>query len=448
MNALDNVTVSFVIRESWWKQNGTTFGRLRITFKRDSRFIKTNILLHREDIGKTGKIKNQDIRCKSEDLVRATEKTLAKLDTYSLQNLTIDQIVAFLQRSASSDEDGQFMLDFFSFAEEVIGSKTGQSQKTYRTALNAFKAFVGKDTMDISELTSSLMRSWEAALVSKHGKGARAISAYTACIAFIHGQARLKYNDEEFGNIRIRNPFQFYKPPRQKPSRHRDVDTAIIQKMIDMRKSLTGRERMGVDVFLISFALMGMNSPDIFDCAAPQNGILHYCRTKTRDRRDDNAEMFVKMDPLVMELFEEYKGTDGVHAFKFQSHYSSYLVFGTNVNKGLDKFRKRVKYPDKITLYWARHSWASIAYEVGVEKSLINDGLCHVDRDMKVTDIYINKDWSLLWEANSKVLKSFKWGTEEKISPAAMEKKKRMTSKQIILSRPAFSASRRLQSTA
>ena len=55
MNALDNVTVSFVIRESWWKQNGTTFGRLRITFKRDSRFIKTNILLHREDIGKTGK---------------------------------------------------------------------------------------------------------------------------------------------------------------------------------------------------------------------------------------------------------------------------------------------------------------------------------------------------------------------------------------------------------
>ena len=42
------------------------------------------------------------------------------------------------------------MLDFFSFAEEVIGAKTGQSQKTYRTALNAFKAFVGKDTMDIS----------------------------------------------------------------------------------------------------------------------------------------------------------------------------------------------------------------------------------------------------------------------------------------------------------
>ena len=437
MNALDNVTVSFVIRESWWKQNGTTFGRLRITFKRDSRFIKTNILLHREDIGKTGKIKNPDIRCKSEDLVRATEKALSQLDTYTLQNLTIDQIVAFLQRNAAEDSDGQFMLDFFTFAEEVIGAKTGQSQKTYRTALNAFKAFVGKEAMDISELTSSLMRSWEAALQAKHGKGARAISSYTACIAFIHGQARLKYNDEEFGNIRIRNPFQFYKPPRQKPSRHRDVDTSVIQKMIEMRKSLSGRERMGVDVFLISFALMGMNCPDIFDCAAPQKGILHYCRTKTRDRRDDNAEMFVKMDPLVKELFEEYKGTDGVYAFKFHSHYSSYLVFGTNVNKGLDKFRKRINYPDKITLYWARHSWASIAYKIGIDKSLINDGLCHVDREMKVTDVYINKDWTLLWDANTKVLRSFSWGTENKQDSAVKKTKKRMTSKQIILYRPA-----------
>ena len=67
---------------------------------------------------------------------------------------------------------------------------------------------------------------------------------------------------------------------------------------------------------------------------------------------------------------------------------------------------------------------------------------------MKVTDIYINKDWSLLWEANTKVLKSFKWGTEEQTTPAPKQKKKRMTSKQIILSRPAFSASRRLQGTA
>jgi hypothetical protein len=62
-----------------------------------------------------------------------------------------------------------------------------------------------------------------------------------------------------------------------------------------------------------------------------------------------------------------------------------------------------------VTLYSARHTWATTAYEVGVGKEIINDGLCHVDRDMKVTDIYIKKDWSVIWRANEKVLARFNW---------------------------------------
>jgi hypothetical protein len=85
-----------------------------------------------------------------------------------------------------------------------------------------------------------------------------------------------------------------------------------------------------------------------------------------------------------------------------------------------------------VTLYGARHSWASIAYKTGVEKGLINDGLCHVDKSMKVTDIYINKDWSVLWKANAKVLKQFKWIKSP--ADAAVNKKKRTTSKPVILS--------------
>lgn len=449
MNAQDVVTVSFVVRDSWWKRDGTCFGRLRITFKRQSKFLKTSILLHSGDVSvdKYGKykIKNSDIRYQSEELVRDTEKKISSIGTFALQNMNIDQVVSFLQKEMTEDEEN-FRLDFFAFADEVISAKTGQSKKTYTSALNAFKAFIGKPAMDISELTSSTMRGFEASLQAKHGKNARCVSAYTACIAFIHGQARLKYNDEEVGRILVRNPFQFYKPPRQKPSRHRDVDSSLIQKMLMMRKDLKGREKLGVDVFLISFALMGMNAPDLYTCTPPHNGILHYFRTKTRERRDDNAEMFVKIDPLVKKLVEEYKSRDKIHAFNFYSLYTSYSIFAANVNHGLDTFRKRIGYPEKVTLYWARHSWASLAYETGIDKSLINDGLCHVDKDMKVTDIYINKDWSLLWEANSKVLAKFSWnGRPVIVVGEQAEKKERMTSKQIILSCPAWSTSRRAQ---
>ena len=457
MNAQDVVTVSHVVRESWLKQDGTCFVRLRITFKRQSKFLKTSILLHTEDIkiskikkpdGKVESkysIKNPDLRYQAEQLVHDMEDKVSAIGTFALQGMTIDQVVSHLQKEMTEDEEN-FRLDFFAFADEVIAAKKGQSKKTYQSALNAFKAYVGKAAMDISELTSTVMRGFEASLQAKHGKNARCVSAYTACMAFIHGQARLKYNDEELGRILIKNPFQFYKPPRQKPARHRDVDSTLIDKMLLMRSGLKGRERLGVDVFLISFSLMGMNAPDLYHCTPPHNDILHYFRTKTRERRDDNAEMFVKIDPLVKKLLEEYKAKDKLHAFNFHSLYTSYSIFAANVNHGLDKFRKRIGYPEKVTLYWARHSWASLAYETGIDKSLINDGLCHVDKDMKVTDIYINKDWSLLWEANSKVLSKFSWNGKPKIVEVGKEEKKeRMTSKQIILSCPAWSVSRRVQ---
>ena len=178
--------------------------------------------------------------------------------------------------------------------------------------------------------------------------------------------------------------------------------------MIKLRPTLTGREKLGVDAFLISFSLMGMNAPDLYSCTFDKKDIIHYYRTKTRGRRDDKAEMFVRMEPCVKDIFDEYTSSDSTLAFTFSQLYSSYMVFGENINEGLEQFCRRIKV-DKITMYWARHSWASIAYESGVTKGVINDCLCHVDREMKVTDIYIKKDWSVLWKANEKVLKRFKW---------------------------------------
>ena len=228
MSINEIATISPVVRDDGWKKNGTNIVRLRLTFKRQSRYIKTNIMLRKSQLGKNGQLKDVDLRMKTDALVKTTEDRIALINPLALQEMKVNDLVKYLQRIP--EDPDKFKLDFFSFADSVIDEKTGQSQKTYRTALRNFKQFVGKETMDISELTSSLMRSWEKSLTEKYGSGARAVSAYTACVAFVHGQARLKYNDEETGVVRVRNPFQFYKPPRQKQARHRDVDEELIQK--------------------------------------------------------------------------------------------------------------------------------------------------------------------------------------------------------------------------
>lgn len=402
-----SVTVSYTVPNNTWKNDGTNLIRLRFTFKRQGRFVKTNLIVHRKDmVGQ--RIKNSDIRRKAEELIERMEKAISHLDCFALQSMTIDQVVQFVV-----EDDEGFKLDFFEFADKIIAEKKGQPAKSYRTAVNAFRSFIGKETLDISEISSPLMRDWERFLVAKYGEGARAVSAYPACVAFIHGQARLRYNREEDGILRIKNPFQFYKPPRQKTGRHRALEIEDIQNMIDVRGCLKGREKLGVDVFLISFALMGMNAPDLYTCKLRGEDVLHYYRTKTRTRRDDKAEMFVTIDKKVESLIKEYFAPEGSEtAFDFCNRYKNYILFGENVNEGLKKYSDRIGRTDKndrITLYWARHSWATIAYSCGVDKGVINDGLCHVDRDMKITDIYIKKNWKIIWDGNAKVMKKFKW---------------------------------------
>ena len=57
----------------------------------------------------------------------------------------------------------------------------------------------------------------------------------------------------------------------------------------------------------------------------------------------------------------------------------------------------------RMTLYWARHSFATIAYEIGISTDIIADCLGH-KTGHRITEIYIQKDQRKVDEANRKVI--------------------------------------------
>ena len=57
----------------------------------------------------------------------------------------------------------------------------------------------------------------------------------------------------------------------------------------------------------------------------------------------------------------------------------------------------------KISMYWARHSFATIAYEIGISVDIIAGCLGHKSSH-RITAIYIKKDQKLIDEANRKVI--------------------------------------------
>ena len=388
------------------KADGTYTIRIRVTANRKSKYISTNISVSDIQLTRTGNIKDRAVLDNLDALVARMRAASADIDPFVVSRMTVDEIVRYIE----NNQEGTFRLEFFGFAQKVIESKaTKNTRNYYRNAVVAFAEFTGRKSMDISEITSSLMRNFEAWLVAKYGKGARATGAYPESIGHIHGQARLMYNNEETGEIKIRNPFAYFHATRTRQPAHRNVSRETIQAFIDRRDKLTLKtDIMSADLFLLSFALMGMNAADLYACPAPQDGILIYNRAKTASRRDDNAEMHVMIDPRIQKLFEKWADPEKRHALRLYKKIRP-NVLNLELSIGLRRACKLMGIEERLTFYSARHTWATLAYSAGVDKSIINDCLCHVDESMKVTDIYISKDWERLWKANEAVLDLFDW---------------------------------------
>src|SRR6202012_1532997 len=80
----------------------------------------------------------------------------------------------------------------------------------------------------------------------------------------------------------------------------------------------------------------------------------------------------------------------------------------TALSKGMQQLRKVTGIAD-ITFYWARHTFATIARnKCQMDKDDIAEALNHVDGDHKITDIYIEKDWSIVDKVKAAVIKFFR----------------------------------------
>jgi integrase len=134
---------------------------------------------------------------------------------------------------------------------------------------------------------------------------------------------------------------------------------------------------------------------------ALRNGKLCYNRTKTKGKRKDKAYIEVFASEEIFPLFEKYKGKNRL--FVFSERYSNSDLFLTAVNNGLKSLCRKAGV-QKITVYWLRHTWATIAQnKCGASTELVGFCLNHASAH-RVTEGYIEKDFSPVDVLNRKVL--------------------------------------------
>lgn len=429
-------TFKFLVLPHQRKEDGTYNVKIRITQKGKSKYIKTshNVsasdIIKKKDNGKEKiKIKNQAVIDLMEEMILGFKKKLTSAGVEA-EHWDVDRIVEYL-----TTEEKNFSLNFISYGRKIADDLEQDGRlgtaKNYRIAINALVRFIGKEELDINLITASFMRAFEKFLKNEPSfkgcrdggskptdkpKGKRSISLYTSQIKTLHNLAKNEYNDEDRGIIRIPfSPFSKYKIAPVPKSEHRTLSIDQVQQIIDLPYKQNARNggqpvfNLAKDLFILSFAMMGMNSADFYNAPTAENEIITYQRTKTRTRREDKAEMKVRIEPEIKSLFEKYSDPSGEKVFIFHKWYRSSENFNKSINKGLDEIGKIIEVPD-LNYYYARHTMATLAAnKAGIDIARVDEMLNHSDSTLKLARVYIERDYSMLWEANRKLLSLFKW---------------------------------------
>lgn len=160
------------------------------------------------------------------------------------------------------------------------------------------------------------------------------------------------------------------------------------------------------DMFKLIFMLVGINVVDLYNLErVTADGRVEYRRAKTKRLYS------VKVEPEALELIEAYRGERKL--ISAADRWKDHRDFTRWLNSALKKVgrceivgrggKKKIEpFWPEISSYWARHTWATIAYDLDVPKDVIAQALGHGKSD--VTEVYIRRDRRKVDEANRMVL--------------------------------------------
>lgn len=416
------LTIKAEIKRSELKVDGTYNVKIRFTLDRKVKRLSTNLFVTQQDLTKSLKFKEDtSIKREIDRLVLYYREQCLKLQL-DQNHYSLDEIIEFL----NGEQEKQQTIDFIKFSREWIASTTIKGAPNYTTAINALVRFVGKEELDINLITLDFLEQFKAFLIGERdartkklmqqGKRVtsnRTLSLYLVSIKKLFNEAKRKFNKKDKNLILIPNsPFEDFKIPKQEATRKRAIPADIIKKVWklpykDMKKGYksTCRYNLAKDCFILSFCLIGINSADLYNATKMRGNTIIYNRTKTKARRLDGAKMMVDIPKIVQPLIDKYKDSTGKRLFNFYQYYGDEKTFNKAINSGLKEIGSILEVDD-LEYYASRHSWATIALnKVGIDKYIVHAALNHIDDSMKVTDIYIERDFVNENKANAKVVK-------------------------------------------
>ncbi|MDE5656869.1 MAG: site-specific integrase [Muribaculaceae bacterium] len=302
------------------------------------------------------------------------------------------------------DEFNRYVQEYslFSYMDSIIArlKQNGKirTSETYKSTLNSFKKFRQNEDIMLDCLTAETMEAYEA-WHKQRGAAPNTISFYTRILRAVYNRA------VEDDIIENRNPFRRVYTGVDKTVK-RALPLPAIKKIKALDLSLTPALDFARDMFLMSFYLRGMSFIDMAFLKKTdlKNGYITYRRRKT------GQQLIIEWTKEMQIIRDKYTENKSDYLLPIicnpgTNERCTYRNVGYNINHNLKTIAGMVGVTIPLTLYVARHSWASAAKAKGIPLSVISEGMGHDSET--TTQIYLaSLDTSVVDRANSLILRS------------------------------------------
>ena len=279
---------------------------------------------------------------------------------------------------------------------QLIGKE--RTAETYHSTLKSIIKFRQEQDILLVDIDSDLMLMYEAYLQSS-GITRNSISFYMRILRAVYNRAVEKELTEN------RHPFKHVYTGIEKTVK-RAIPLKNIKQIKNLELPIKSALDFARDIFLFSFYTRGMSFIDIAFLKKKDlaNGILSYRRRKT------GQQLFIRWEKCMQDILDKYKENDDspymlpiiIPQEKHERKQYKNVLY--RINKSLKDIGQLIKLPIPLTMYVARHSWASAARSKNIPISVISEGMGHDSE--KTTQIYLaSLDTAVVDRANRIILK-------------------------------------------
>lgn len=290
----------------------------------------------------------------------------------------------------------------FRFMESVIMNlkECGKirTAETYTATLQSFSRFRrGRDIM-LDEITPDLIQAYEAYLRVR-GAVPNTTSFYMRILRAVYNRA------VESEAIEQRNPFRHVYTGTERTVK-RAIPIAAISRIKNLELPRGSKMDFARDMFMLSFYLRGMSFVDMAFLRKKDRADNHvtYRRRKTGQRLD------IAWTKEMQSIVEKYPPNPTQYLLPILTNPLSderiaYRNRASCINRQLKTIARMTNLKIPLTLYCARHSWASAARTKGIPVSIISEGMGHDSE--ATTQIYLaSLETSVIDRANALIIRS------------------------------------------